>query len=131
LRVPIGGGTGIELRDRQLHTTTEVVPTTGSPDRTSGGAHVSADGRFVGFWSTAHGLVGGDTNGVADVFVRDLQASTTVRASVATDGSELHRRSHGGALTGDGQAAVFWTEALGTASGDANGVDDVFIRQFS
>ena len=127
----IGGTTGIDLRDRQLHTTTEVVRLVLLQPRASGGAHVSDDGRFVGFWSEVGNLVGGDTNRVADVFVSDLQAHTTVRASVASDGSQLRRPSHGGALTADGQAAVFWTEAGRTAGADANGADDVFLRRLS
>jgi len=127
----IGASTGIDLRDRQLHTTTVVVPVALLQRRASGGAHVSDDGRFVGFWSQVGNLVGGDTNRVADVFVSDLQAHTTVRASVAHDGSELQRPSHGGALTEDGQAAAFWTAAARTVSGDGNGADDVFLRRFS
>ncbi len=127
----LGGSTGIELRDRQLHTTTEVVRLVLLHRRASGGAHVSDDGRLVGFWSEVGNLAGGDTNRVADVFVSDLQAHTTVRVSVADDGSELHRPSRGGGLTEDGQAAVFWTEAARTAGADANGADDVFLRRLS
>src|SRR5438045_1531056 len=32
---------------------------------------ISADGRFVAFYSSANNLVPGDTNGVVDVFVHD------------------------------------------------------------
>ena len=39
-------------------------------DGSSGGASISADGRFVAFPSNATNLVGGDTNGFEDVFVR-------------------------------------------------------------
>lgn len=42
---------------------------------------IGADGRFVAFWSDASNLVPGDTNGVADAFVRDLFNGTTVRVS--------------------------------------------------
>ena len=35
---------------------------------------ISADGRYVAFVSSATNLVAGDTNGVADVFVRDLRS---------------------------------------------------------
>ena len=48
---------------------------------------ISADGRFVAFISEAANLVTGDTNGVADVFVRDLQANTTVLASKSWSGA--------------------------------------------
>src|SRR5262249_34311602 len=36
-----------------------------------GGPALSGDGRFVAFSSAANNLVAGDTNGVADIFVRD------------------------------------------------------------
>jgi hypothetical protein len=37
-----------------------------------GGSDVSADGRRIAFFSFASNLVRGDTNGEADIFVRDL-----------------------------------------------------------
>src|SRR6185436_4097188 len=43
---------------------------------------ISADGRFVAFWSDATNLVAGDTNGFADVFVHDRQTGGTERVSV-------------------------------------------------
>lgn len=49
---------------------------------------VSMDGRYVAFTSRANNLVNGDTNGDLDVFVRDRQAGTTVRVSVASDGTQ-------------------------------------------
>ncbi len=49
---------------------------------------VSADGRFVSFYSIATNLVAGDTNGTTDVFVRDRQAGATTRVSVGTGTSK-------------------------------------------
>lgn len=43
---------------------------------------ISATGGLVVFSSTASNLVPGDTNGVYDVFIRDVSAGTTVRVSV-------------------------------------------------
>jgi Tol biopolymer transport system component len=51
-------------------------------------ASISADGRYVAFESGASNLVSGDTNGVYDIFVKDLQTGTTQRISVASDGSQ-------------------------------------------
>jgi archaellum component FlaF (FlaF/FlaG flagellin family) len=45
-------------------------------NNSSGSAAISADGRHVAFQSLADNLVPGDTNGVADVFVRDRQGGT-------------------------------------------------------
>jgi Tol biopolymer transport system component len=42
----------------------------------------SADGRYIAFQSTAADVVADDTNGRPDVFVRDMQAGTTVLASI-------------------------------------------------
>jgi hypothetical protein len=48
---------------------------------------ISPDGRYVAFQSAASNLVTGDTNGRTDIFVRDLQAGITRRASIANDGT--------------------------------------------
>ena len=49
---------------------------------------ISADGRYVVFASDANNLVPDDTNGTADVFVRDRLAGTTERVSVTSKGRE-------------------------------------------
>src|SRR6185295_121604 len=49
---------------------------------------ISADGRFVAFYSLANNLVAGDGNRAYDVFVRDRQTSTTTRVSVDSAGAE-------------------------------------------
>ncbi len=49
-------------------------------------ARVSDDGRYVAFPSPATNLVSGDSNGVEDVFLRDVQAGTTTPTSVDTTG---------------------------------------------
>jgi Tol biopolymer transport system component len=59
------------------------------PDTFGGRGAITPDGRYVAFWSSATNLVPGDTNGLADVFVRDRVAGTTQRVSVKSDGSEI------------------------------------------
>lgn len=54
----------------------------------SEGPTISADGRYVGFSSTASNLVAGDNNGVDDLFVRDRTAGTTIRANVTSTGAQ-------------------------------------------
>ena len=44
---------------------------------------ITPDGRFVAFWSRASNLVPGDSNGSADIFVRDRQSGTTERVNSA------------------------------------------------
>lgn len=49
---------------------------------------MSADGRYVAFFSDATNLVPGDRNGFSDVFVRDRVRGTTTRVSVTSSGQE-------------------------------------------
>ena len=72
------------LRDRQLGTTERVsVSSTGSQGNgESRFGSISADGRYVAFWSYASDLVPDDTNQQADVFLRDRQNGTTERVNV-------------------------------------------------
>src|SRR5205814_1576225 len=65
-------------------------------------AALSSDGRFVAFESDATNLVPGDTNGVADVFVRDRLTATTERVSVDSAGAQANDRSDFPAISADG-----------------------------
>jgi Tol biopolymer transport system component len=84
--------------------------TEGNNDST--GPSISADGRVVAFTSDADSLVPGDGNFDTDVFVRDRQAQTTVRASVATDGTEtgFELGSGNASLSADDQVVAFESE---------------------
>ncbi|MEU4690519.1 hypothetical protein [Actinoplanes sp. NPDC023714] len=95
-------------------------------DLPNGGA--SDDGRFILFESFATNLVPGDTNGEMDVFVRDRQAGTTERVSVATGGGQGDGMAHMSAISGDGRFVAFSSAAANLVPGDTNGVTDVFLR---
>jgi Tol biopolymer transport system component len=99
----------------------------------SGAPRISADGRFVAFWSDATNLVAGDTNGVKDVFVHDRLTGQTTRVSIATDGAQGDGASGGTAVTDntldisdDGRFVVFQSEASNLVPGDTNGLSDIF-----
>jgi TolB protein len=110
-------GPDVVMRDIEAGTTTLV---SAGPDQAPAGPvsrpSISADGRHVAFeaGAAASGLVPGDVNGAADVLLRDLQARTTTRASVAADGS-----APGGAvspdISGDGRYVVFLSSTPHTA----------------
>jgi Tol biopolymer transport system component len=74
---------------------------------------ISADARFVAFHSVAGNLVPGDGNNDFDIFVRDRQAGTTVRASVTTAGTEggFQLGSSNPSLSADGRVVAFESEA--------------------
>jgi Tol biopolymer transport system component len=54
---------------------------------------MSDDGRFVAFGSDTANLVPNDTNGVTDVFVRDMQTGTVQRVSVSSSSVEANGSS--------------------------------------
>jgi hypothetical protein len=75
----------------------------------NGGAHgvgISGHGRYRAFLSGSTNLVAGDTNGRVDLFIRDRNAGTTRRGSVATDGTEANANAGRGALARNGLWAV-------------------------
>lgn len=94
----------------------------------SGGAKLSADGRYVAFSSTATNLVAGDTNGSNDVFVRDRPLGTTVRVSVSSSGVESNGHSHTPAISGDGRYVAFESAATNLVAGITNSVWDIFVH---
>jgi hypothetical protein len=89
---------------------------------------ISADGRYVAFFSEATNLVPGDTNGFGDVFVHDRQTGVTERVSVATDGSEGNQVSSDPGISDDGRYVVFSSTATTLVNGDTNGRMDVFLH---
>jgi Tol biopolymer transport system component len=95
---------------------------------TSSYPSISTDGRYVAFYSDASNLVSGDTNGVADVFVRDTQTNTTSRVSLAFNGEQGNNLSWIPSISADGRYVAFYSAASNLVSGDTNGVADVFVR---
>ncbi len=92
------------------------------------GTTVSANGRFVAFESAASNLVRGDTNGLLDVFVRDLRTGATRRMSVGRAGTESNGGSYGPAISANGRFVVFDSDATNLVAGDTNGLTDLFVR---
>jgi Tol biopolymer transport system component len=97
-------------------------------DSSTSGAVVSADGRFVAFSSRASTLVADDTNKTPDVFVRDLELSTTVRASVGSDGTQGNGESLVPSISANGDLVAFPSRATNLVRNDVNGYQDVFVR---
>jgi len=89
---------------------------------------VSADGRYVLFNSKATNLVGGDTNGVQDVFLRDRVLGKTFRVSGGNSHRQANGASWGQAVTPDGRFVVFISTATNLVGGDSNHHRDVFVR---
>ena len=88
---------------------------------------ISADGQVIAFTSSATNLVPNDTNAVPDVFVHNRATGTTVRASVASDGTEANGNSAAPAISADGRYVVYQSSATNLVAGDTNGQTDVFV----
>jgi len=91
---------------------------------------ISADGRFVAFASGVDRLVPDDTNGRADVFVRDLVAGKTERVNVNSAGVVADGVSSGRfvQLTADGRHVIFWSTARNLVAGDRFADEETFVR---
>jgi len=126
------GKDDVFLRDRAAGTTVRVsVGGVGEADGDSSAPRISANGAVVAFLSRASNLVAGDDNGAADVFVRDVAAGATVRASVGASGEEAEREATDVALSGDGRVVAFTSEAANLVPGDQNGFADIFVRDLA
>ncbi|MGE0493133.1 MAG: FG-GAP-like repeat-containing protein [Vulcanimicrobiota bacterium] len=92
---------------------------------------IAAQAKKVVFTSEAADLVADDSNGVADLFVFDLDAAGVSRASLDSSGNQLNGPSTVGALSGDGTKLAFITEASGAASGDGDTQPDAILKDLT
>jgi Tol biopolymer transport system component len=120
------------VRDRQSGVTLHASPAAGG-GWAEGDSHtpaISGDGLVVAFWSIAPDLVASDGNGHDDLFVRDLQALTTTRVTLAPGGVESTGTENGivfrPALSGDGRYLAYSSLKPDLVTGDGNGNRDVF-----
>jgi Tol biopolymer transport system component len=110
------------IRIDEAHTGVESIGESYNPS-------VSADGRYVAYVSQKPDLVPGDSNGFADVFRYDRITGTTVRVSVADDGSEADGPALNCSIAGDGNLVAFDGYASNLiGAGDTNGYPDCFVR---
>ena len=119
------------LRDRIAGTTTLVSANLGGSGGGNGNStlgQASTNGQFVVFQSDASNLVPNDTNGVTDIFVRDLVAGTTTLVSVSTNGGLANGASTDPVITPDGRFVAFISSASNLVPNDTNGIPDVFVR---
>lgn len=127
------GAADVFLRDRVALTTTRISVSSAGEEqlgdasgRGADNAVISANGRYVAFTSWAANLVAGDTNNVADVFLRDTVAGTTERVSIsAIAGQEPNAATFVSAISPDGRYVVFYGNAGNVVP---NAIGGVFLR---
>ncbi len=125
------GRDDVFLHDRTLGRTERVSVSSanGQSNDTNFQQTMTSDGRFIAYASRAIGLVGSDTNGQEDVFLRDRMTGQTSRVSLGTGAVQLN----GGpsvqpTLSEDGRFVAFASASPTVVSGDTNGTWDVFVR---
>ncbi|MFH1418717.1 MAG: Ig-like domain-containing protein [Planctomycetota bacterium] len=135
------GFNDVFVRDLDAGVTVRVsVDSSGSEaDGHSFDPRISADGRFVTFYSYATNLVAGDTNATYDVFVHDrdtddngvfdeLGGIKTVRVSVDSSGLAGDGPSYRPRISAGGRFVTFYSYATNLVAGDTNGAIDVFVH---
>lgn len=124
------GTLDVFVRDLVNGTTTRVSVDSAEVESNgnSSATFISADGRYVAFHSDATNLVAGDSNGAVDVFIRDTQAGTTVRASLDSVGTQGNSDSVGAIVSSDGNLVAFYSDATNLVAGDSNGLGDIFLK---
>jgi Tol biopolymer transport system component len=89
--------------------------------------HLSPDGRYVSFTSSASDMVSDDTNDLVDAFLHDLQTGETTRVSLSSDGEQANSYSYSHAVATRAQCVLF--ESVGNlVEDDHNHVTDVYVR---
>jgi hypothetical protein len=122
------GQLDVFVRIRTTGRTQRVSVASDGAQGTGSSSSPSVGGRFVSFISSSPNLVSGDTNGVEDVFVRDLVARTTERVSLSSTGEQGNSSSTAASISANGRFVVFSSFASNLVSGDTNGAFDVFVR---
>ena len=90
---------------------------------------ISADGQRVVFGSEASNLVPGDTNGRADVFVRDRATQTTRRVNVGPGGAQANDHANGfPVISANGRYVACASRASNLVPGDSNNETDLFVH---
>jgi len=109
----------------------------GGGDGNSGYASITSNGRYVVFSSAAGNLVSYDTNGISDVFRRDLRSGTTelISVPIRVPGLISMRGPTVGAskpvITANGRWIAFDSASVDLVVGDTNQTRKIFVRDMN
>ena len=121
--------TDVYVHDMSTGDTTRISIGPGGAEGNGGSfsPSLSADGRYVAYWSNASDLVADDTNKTGDVFVFDRNDGSTTRVSVNSDGTQGDGMSSDPSISPDGRYVTFWSGATNLVPDDSNGKRDIFL----
>ena len=117
------------LRDMASRTTTRLSVGQGGVQADGGGSAtaISSDGRHILFTAEATLLSGGRSRRTA-AFMRDRVTGTTVNASLNSKGYDSNQGIVQAAMSPNGRFVAFDSTSTDVVPGDANGKNDVFLR---
>lgn len=125
------GESDVFLWDQDTRTTTRVsVAADGTQaDDYCRDPAISADGRFVTYWSLATNLVPLNPEyGVPpNIFLWDMDSGTTTLVNRNYFGSQSNRGAVSPAMSADGRFITFDSQSTNLVPGDTNGFGDVFL----
>lgn len=120
------------LHDRQTGTTTLVSVDSSGLQGNDGSdfPSISADGRYIAFYSMTSNLVSEDTNERIDIFLRDMLAGTTTRVSIGSNNEQGNQDAgyFPPSISADGRYVAFDSFASNLVNGDTNFAWDIFLR---
>jgi len=118
------------VHDRKKKKTTRVSTRSNGVEANaiSVGQGISADGRYVLFYSLASNLVSGDSNGAVDVFVKDRKTGKTTRISRRSNGAQGNNASYLSTISPSGRYIGFLSVADNLVPNDSNAAADVFVH---
>ncbi len=93
------------------------APTTAVTSGGSSNYKLSANGKFALFGSGASTVVSSDTNGQADVFVRNLATNTTTRVSVSSSGVQADAGGGSSVISATGRYIAFKSQSTNLIDG--------------
>lgn len=129
--IPTGNQPQVYLRDR-VQNTTELVSISNAGVAANksifSGTVMSADGRFVGFYTSADNLHIEDNNNAWDVYLRDRLDANTRLVSVNSAGRPGDGSSFVPAMSETGQYISFGSNATSLVADDTNNTWDVFLH---
>ena len=88
---------------------------------------IAANGRFIVFTSLSTNLDGSDTNGLPDIYLRDVNTGATIRVSRSPDGSPANGWSDQASLSADGRYVLFISTATNLVKGSSKAARRVYL----
>jgi len=126
----LNGSPDVYVRDRTAGTTALVsinTSGTGAANAGSTDSILTPDGAFVVFTSDATNVTA-ITGGPANIYRRNLSTGSTEMVSVDTTGTAPGGGAGGASISADGRYVAFSSDSSDLVTLDANGREDVFVR---